>query len=204
MIINQFIIILTTSNETESKLIKGFGKYVSLIDLYGQERKFVIKMTITKLVLTSFLAMVLVASHGSLERLALPLAPGDSRTYAVVQAVKSRESIEGATITLENDKMTITQGECSFGGEFDFDNNTLKFAFREGTYFRSFGMCHGAIGDVQMMVNRLFDLNNGYFLRAKVFSSEWFVLGWNSAEEGQVDLLVGQKVIPNEHSLNPE
>ena len=65
-------------------------------------------------------------------------------------------------------------------------------------------ICSGALGDVQLMIQDLFDTSRGYIWRSLVFNSEWLVLGWNSATEGKVDLLVGQKVIPNEHALKPE
>ena len=161
--------------------------------------------TTQQIILISILAFTtLAASHKGIDRLELPLPAGESRTYRIVQALESRDVGEGATLTLESNRVTVTQGDCSFGGEFVGDSERLEFAFSEGSFNKSMSICSGALGDVQLMIQDLFDTSRGYIWRSLVFNSEWLVLGWNSATEGKVDLLVGQKVIPNEHALKPE
>ena len=160
-------------------------------------------MTFIKIAMTMTLILSTLASEERPERLSLPLDEGDSRTYQIVHAVESR-SVEGASLTLEHNKVTITQGECSFGGQFQYDSSNMGFAWVEGSFFRNFGICKGPIEDVLMMVSDMIDLSKGYALRQKAFNSEWFVLGWNAEGDKEVDLLVGQKVLPNAHALNPE
>ena len=91
----------------------------------------------------------------------------------------------------------MSDGDCSFGGRLVGDFAKHEVAFEQDHFNRSLSMCSGALGDVQLMIQDLFDMKKGYLWRAKVFSSEWLVLGWNSPTEGKVDLLVGQNVIPS-------
>ena len=160
-------------------------------------------MNFTKIALALTFILSAFAEDTKLEKLSFPLEEGDSRTYNVVHAIESR-SVEGATITVEHNKITVAQGECNFGGEFTYDKTTMGFAWVDGSFFRSFGLCSGPINDVLMMVSDLIDLKKGYVIRNKVFNSEWFTLGWNAEGNSEVDLLVGQKVLPNPHSLNPQ
>ena len=164
----------------------------------------VMKTSIKQIIMLSLLAFSAMSSHTGLERLVLPLEDGDSRSYQIVYALENRDFGDDATIELNGNQLTISQGNCRFGGEVSGDYDKLEFAFVEGTFSRSFEFCSGAIGDVQMMISDLYDMKGGYLMRSKMWSSEWLVIGWNSASEGKVDLLIGQKLIPNEHSLNPE
>ena len=161
--------------------------------------------TFTKqLIMLSIFALTTMSSHTGLERLSMPLEETDSRSYQIVYALENRDFGEDATMELRGDRLSISQGDCSFGGQIQGDYDKLEFAFVQGTFSRSVNMCTGAIGDVQLMISDLYEMKGGYVMRSKMFQSEWLVVGWNSASEGKVDLLIGQKVIPNEHSLNPE
>ena len=162
------------------------------------------KTTFKNLIMLSTLAAAVLGTHKGMERLAMPLAEGESRTYQIVYALGSRDFGEDATITLDGERLTISQGDCSFGGNIVGQYDKFEFAFEQGTFSRSSSLCTDRLGDVQTMISDLYDIKEGYVMRSKVFYSEWLVIGWNSATEGKVDLLIGQKVIPNEHSLNPE
>ena len=155
------------------------------------------KTSTQQIILISLFALSTIASHTGIETLDLPLAEGESRTYKIVQALKSRDLSQDAQITFEGDRITVSDGECSFGGQIVGEFGKHEFAFAQDQFNKSLSMCSGALGDVQLMIQDLFDMKKGYMWRAKVFSSEWLVIGWNSATEGKVDLLVGQNVIPS-------
>ena len=160
-------------------------------------------MTFTKIALTLTFVLSTFAEHAKPERLAMPLADGESHTYDIMQALESRET-EGATLELTHNKITITQGECSFGGEYVYDSHTMGISFVEGTFFRNFGLCNSPVVDVLMMISDLTDSKKGYAIREKVFNADWFLFGWNAASENQVDLLVARRQLGNPHALNPE
>ena len=152
----------------------------------------------------SILALTTMTSHSGLERLVMPLEEGDSRSYQVVYALENRDFGEEVTMELSGNHFSVSDGDCTFGGEVHGDYDKLEFAFVQGTFSRSVNMCTGVVGDVQLMISDLYEMKGGYVMRSKMFQSEWLVIGWNSASEGKVDLLIGQRAIPNEHSLNPE
>ena len=157
-------------------------------------------MTFTKIALTLTFVLSTFAEHAKPERLAMPLEDGESHTYDIMQALGSRET-EGATLELTHNKITISHGECSFGGEYVYDKNNMAISFVPGTFFNNFSMCKSPIVDVQMMIQDLEDSSKGYAIREKIFNADWFLFGWNAPSENEVDLLVARRQLGNPHSL---
>ena len=152
-----------------------------------------------KTFLTLSLLTLTIACNGELHRKAMQFE--GTEQFDVVSLYGANQEKGLGSMSLSNSEVNISSGVCSFGGVYSVDNANLKFAFSDAR--RSAFTCEGLYFDLEAKMGGLVDSSKGYGLKLDVFNSDWVVLGVDNESSQKIDMIVGQKLRVNPHSLNP-